>query len=124
METGWILLISVAVLGVIGVLARLALQTWVKTLVEKSVTSKFEKELEAVRSDLRVKEGKITALQGSVLSGRAGRQAILDKRRIEAVENLWREVNKLNAFLWPTRVMEVLKIDEIDSRAQFDPNIR
>lgn len=77
-----------------------------------------------MRSDLRRKEAKIGALQQNVLSGRAGRQSILDRRRIEALENLWREVVKLNIFLWPAQMLVLLKLDEIDKRAARDPNVR
>lgn len=123
-DTAWLVAATLAGGGLIGSLLTKAAQTGVVALVEKSVTSRFEREMEAVRSDLRLKESKITALQSAALNGRAGRQALMDTRRIEAVDTLWRDVIRLNPFLWSTRMTEILKLDAIAERVNSEPNVK
>jgi hypothetical protein len=114
----------------IAALAALLALVWKSTragiiaVVEKSVSARFDRELEILRSDLRGKEAKIGALQSAALSGRAGRQAILDMRRVEALEAVWADVITLNAFLWPTRMMEILKVDAIAEGIGTEPNLQ
>ena len=91
----WLLLAIDAVIG-IGIFAG---RNWLKASKERSVQHRFDARLEELRADLRkseeglkselrLKEGQITALRDGVLSGRAHRQALLDKRRLEAVDRL------------------------------------
>jgi hypothetical protein len=78
-------------------------RNWLKTRIEKGVQHHFDERLEGLRSELRkteellksdlqAKETEIATLRSSVLSGSAARQALLDKRRFEAVEKVWRSV--------------------------------
>ena len=105
--------VIVAVL-LVGGLVLLGARTGIKAAVEKSVAARFDSALEGVRSDLRMKEMKITALQSSILEGRAGRQAIIDKRRLEAIEKLWGAAVELGAFHMAASAMTVLKPEAFD----------
>src|SRR4051812_28293567 len=60
--------------------------------IEQSVRHHFENKLEALRSELRTREGELNALRDHVLGGQAGRQALVTKRQIEAVEHVWNGV--------------------------------
>lgn len=124
MDTAWLVPAALAGGGLVGGLVAKAAQTGIAALVEKSVASRFDKEIEAVRSDLRLKESKITALQSAALSGRAGRQALMDTRRIQAIDTLWRDVIRLNPFLWPTRMAEILQLDAIAARVNSEPDVK
>ncbi len=75
-------------------------RNWLKANVEKNVQHKFDAKLEALRTELhkseekfkqelQAREAEISALRNGVMGGRATRQAIIDKRRVEAVEHLW-----------------------------------
>jgi hypothetical protein len=105
-------------------LAVVGVRTWIKSFIERSVSSRFEREIEAVRSDLRIKEAKITALQSTVLSGRASRHALFEKRRLEALEGLWAETIKLDQFRAAASMVAVLKLDVLDKKVVTDPNVR
>ena len=81
-----------------------ASKNWIIARITKDVQHDFDVKLENIRaalknneeqlkSALREKELEIEALRTSVLSGSAGRQALLDKRRFEAVEKIWTAVN-------------------------------
>src|SRR5262245_11112069 len=84
-------------------------RNWLKAWISRSIQHRFDKELEKVRaelrkaeeqfkSDLRDREAEIATLRNSVLAGSAGRQALLDKRRFDAVEKVWTAVNDFAPF--------------------------
>lgn len=96
----------------------------IKKYVEKTVDASFERRLENLRSDLRVKEGQISALQTSALNNRAGRDSIIERRRIEAAENLWKAAIDLRAFKMAAMAFNSLNIEAVSKRAETDTKIR
>ncbi len=71
----------------------------IKSSIAKSVQHKFDEKIENLRTnlrnseetfkgDLRAKEMEIAALRDGALGGLANRQALLEKRRLEAVERI------------------------------------
>jgi len=99
-------------------------KNWLKARIERSVQHTFDQEIEKVRtelraseerlkSDLRIKETEISALRDGVLSGRAQRQALLDQRRLEAVERVWTRVSSgLVNYKTLATIMDSWKLDE------------
>lgn len=88
-------------------------RTWLKSTIKRSVQHTFDQKIENVRTDLRLseervkseirsKEAEISALRDGVLSGRGQRQALLDCRRLDAVERIWTRVSTGLAIDWPT----------------------
>jgi hypothetical protein len=76
------------------------LRSVISTRLRASVQLEFDQKLEEMRAtlrksdesfkaDLRAKEAQIAALRSGAMSALASRQAALDKRRIEAVDQLW-----------------------------------
>lgn len=94
-----------------------------KQYIERSVQSKFDKELEKVRSELRVKESRIASLQSTALSDRANRQALFDKRRLEALENIWKSTIGLAPLRSSAMTMTVLKLDAVESEMKRQPQM-
>jgi hypothetical protein len=117
---GWI---SLAINGAFLVLFFVG-RKLIETNVTKSVEHKFDTKLEATKSDLRAKETEISALLDMVLSGRTQRQALLDKRKIEAVEAIWVAVGKLAPFALASASMARIKFDKAAEKAPRDPNLR
>jgi hypothetical protein len=79
-------------------------RNWLKVRIERGVQHNFDVKMEGLRTELREneertksrlrdREAEISALRGAVLTGSAGRQSLLDKRRFEAVEKIWTAVN-------------------------------
>ncbi len=97
---------------------------WIEANVEKSVQHTFDQKLEVTKSDLRAKEAEISALRDMVLSGRAQRNALLDKRRIEAVERIWAAVGRLAPFLMTSASMAVVEFDVAAKDIPRNPNLR
>jgi hypothetical protein len=74
---------------------------------------------ERLKSDLRTKEAEISTLRDGIISGRAHRQAAIDRRRLEAVERIWRRVSTTlvpykSAVLW-------MKIFNLNAVAKMTP---
>jgi hypothetical protein len=124
----WLSLISFAVsigLPATGFIAR----NWIKARIEKGVQHRFDVKIEEVRADLRKseetlkselrdKEAEIATLRNSVLAGSASRQALLDKRRFEAIEKVWASVNEHGSKLsYISSVVATLKYNEFAQKA-------
>ena len=85
---------------IVLVIFRSPIAEWITKGVQHEFDVKLEKiratlkaSEEELKSDLREKEAEIGILRNTVLSGSASRQALLDKRRLEAVEKIWTAVN-------------------------------
>jgi hypothetical protein len=101
----------------------------------RSIQHEFDKKIENVRSDfrateerlkaqLREKEAEISALRGGALSALASRQASLDKRRLEAVDQLWVAFNSLAPARRVAASMSVIKFEAAAKAAERDPKAR
>lgn len=122
---------SSAVLVGIGFLAR----NLIKSSIEKGVQHKFDRKIETLRtdlqnstesfkSDLRAKEKEIEGLRQGALSGLASRQALLIKRRLEAVERIWSAVIDLAPAKGVAGFMSVVKFDASAEEAARNPQFR
>lgn len=114
-----LIIAAIFIVPLLGLLVR----TWLLKEVDQRVQFRFDREIEVVRSDLRTKESKISALQNMVLSRLAGRQAAIDTRNIEALEALWGATLKLGVFRISASIITILKLDAIDKRPEHDGSI-
>jgi len=107
----------------------------VKAWIEKGIQHDFDQQIEKVRSELRKqeetfkselrsKEHEITTLRDIVLSGRANRQALVDKRRIEAVERLWKAVHALAPYKGIAGTMAAVNFEAASKRTPTDAKLR
>jgi hypothetical protein len=62
---------------------------------------------------LRDRESEIAILRNAVLAGSASRQALLDKRRFEAVERIWKAVNDMARLKGLSSMMAIMKVKEV-----------
>jgi hypothetical protein len=108
---------------------------WILAHIERSVQNKFDSKLEMLKvelrkseetfkSELRLKESEISALRDGVLSGRSNRQALFDKRRLEAVEKVWKAVVDLAPYKNISAQMSILKFDAAAREASKNPEFR
>lgn len=107
----------------------------ISTRLTKSVEFEFSEKLEALRADLRAgeekmkadlraKEAEISGLRSSAMSALSSRQAALDKRRLEAVDQLWTGVIRLGAAKTVVLTMAVVNFEAAAKRAESDPRFR
>ncbi len=92
--------------------------------IKASVEHDFNSKLENLKSELRSKESEISTLRDAVLTGRNQRQALVDKRRIEAVDSLWKGVVELQRFKALSNAMASINMDAAAAEAAKDPKVR
>lgn len=107
----------------------------ISTRLKKSVEHEFNEKLETVRSqirdsedrlkaEIRIKEVEIAALRNGALSALASRQIALDKRRLEAVDQLWESVTSLAPTRATLIVFSAIPFEGAASGVGQDPNAR
>ena len=111
------------------------LRSIITTRLRASVQHEFDEKLEAMRTtfrtseetfkaELRIKEDQIEALRSSAISGLASRQAALDMRRIEAVDQMWSAIISLAPAKRISATMAVVKFEATAKEAARNPKIR
>ena len=94
----------------------------IATRLAKSVQHEFDTKLELIRTelrekeerlkaDLRSKEAEIAALRDGAMTAMASRQMALDRRRLEAVDQLWSEIIALGPAKALSSYMAFVKFD-------------
>lgn len=107
----------------------------ISTRLTKSVEFEFNRELETLRAqmregeerlkaELRIKEAEIASLRSGALTALASRQMSLDKRRLDAVDQLWDSVTALTPARGIATLMSVVKFESAASYAERDPKVR
>lgn len=134
MDNAYWWLPSVTTAGLMSIGAWLG-REWISARLTRTIQHEFDQKLEAMRSELREseeklkarireKEGEIAALRTGALSALASRQAALDKRRLEAIDQIWSAFNALA----PARSLAVniglLKFESAARLAERDPKAR
>lgn len=128
----WIPAISTTVgLAIVGWLLR----NWIRARLAKSIGFEFDKKLELLKSqlraseerlraDLRANEADIAALRAGAMTAFSSRQIAVDKRRLDAIDQLWASVISLNKARGVSLMMSTLKFEAVAERAERDPKMR
>jgi hypothetical protein len=129
--SGWIALAVSLLTPAVVWFARNWIAAWIEKRVQhgfdqkiESLRSELRRQEEAFRSELRSKEAEIEALRGSVLSGMAQRQALLDKRRIEAVDRFWSAFAGLARYKAAVMQTSMFKLDAIATEVARNEKVR
>src|SRR5687767_10757560 len=105
------------------------------TRLTKSVEYEFGQKIEALRAqlregeerlkaDLRAKEVEIAALRSGAMTALASRQVAVDKRRLEAVDQLWSAVTSLASARGVSAHMSTINYEEAAKRVEHNPQVR
>ncbi|WP_194249543.1 hypothetical protein [Chitinibacter fontanus] len=105
------------------------------TRLSRSVQHEFDQKLEIVRADLRAseekfkaalreKEAEIAALRSGALSAIASRQAAIEKRRLEAIDQIWAAFNSLAHARGLAAQMAIIKFEEAARETERNPKAR
>lgn len=90
----------------------------------ESLRAKLKENEELFKAELRTKEVEIASLRSGAMTAMASRQIALDKRRLEAVDQLW------SAFtaLWPAKGLTLMiapfDFDKVVEESARDPKLR
>lgn len=107
----------------------------IATRLTKSVQHEFDTKLESVRTnlreseemfraDLRAKENEISSLRSGAMSAMSSRQIALDKRRLEAVDQLWSAFTALGPAKNVAVVIAPYNFDKVLEESARDPKLR
>ena len=107
----------------------------IETRLKNSVKHEFDSELEKLKTelrnseekfkaDLRTKEQQIEVLRSSAIAGLTTRQANLEKRRIQAVDQLWSAVIDLAPAKVTSRYLQRIKFEVASKEAAQNPRVR
>lgn len=107
----------------------------ISTRLTKSVEYEFNRKLEELRgqmrhseellkAELRTKEVEISSLRSGALSALASRQMALDKRRLEAVDQLWTTINALSPARSIAAMMSVIDFKKAANESKSNPKAR
>jgi hypothetical protein len=128
----WADWLPAATLGaILGWLSRLLIETRLNASVRhefdvkiETLRAEFRKSEAQVAAELRSRDALIDTLRSSAISGLASRQANLDKRRIEAVDQLWSATVALAPAKSIAVLMKGVKFDVAVEHASRNPKIR
>lgn len=108
---------------------------WITARLTSSIQHEFDSKLVLLRAELREseekfkaqireKEGEIAALRNGALSALTSRHAALDKRRLEAFDELWGAFVTLGPALGLAVNMEFFEVELVAERAESEPKIQ
>jgi hypothetical protein len=90
----------------------------------ETIRAQLRESEERLRADLRAKEAEIATLRSGAITAMASRQMAVDKRRLDAVDQLWAAVQALSPAKALTTMMGVVKFDTAAEKAKNDPRVR
>lgn len=100
------------------------LRSVISTRLSASVKHEFDQKVETLKADLRTKETQIEALRAGALSALASRQAALDARCIQAVDQLWSAVQALGPAKSVSATIATLKFKGAAKASAENPRAR
>ena len=90
----------------------------------ESIRSQLRESEERIKADLRAKEAEIATLRSGALTALANRQVAIDKRRLEAVDQLWTAVVTLARTKAVASLLAVVNFEKTAARAEREPKLR
>ncbi|MGT2471660.1 hypothetical protein [Paraburkholderia terrae] len=123
--------VTTALVGALALLCRELIQNRLKATVEHefnaklaSLQSELRNSEEMLKAELRAKEAQIQSLQSSALSAMTGHQMTVDKRRLEAIDQLWSAMNDLTRARGIATSMSIIKTDAVSQSIANDPKLQ
>jgi len=107
----------------------------IEARLTRSIQHEFDERLESLKADLksaeerlkaelREKETEIQALRDGTLATLTARRTNVDKRRLEAIDQLWIAFNSLGGARALTASMSIIKFESASKLAEKDPKVR
>lgn len=90
----------------------------------EAVRAEFREKDELLKADLRAKEAEIATLRSGALTAMASRQMSVDKRQLEAVDQLWSAVTALAGAKGISAFMAVMKFEAAAEEAARNAEFR
>lgn len=125
---------SITMTAILAILLWLS-RNLITTRLTKSVQHEFDTKLELLRDELRkneelfkadlhAKETEIAVLRSGAMTAMASRQVAFDKRRLEAIDQLWSTYIDLGSAKMILVVLSGYNLDKVFERAPHEPKLR
>jgi hypothetical protein len=122
---------TTAVFAIVLWLCRKLIETRLTKSVQHEFNTKletlradFRREEELLKADLRAKDRDIAVLRDGAMTAMASRQIALDKRRLEAVDQLWSAMSALARTKGISMFMAMFKSEEVLKEVARSPQAR
>jgi hypothetical protein len=110
-------------------------RSWISTRLTNAVRHEYDTKLEAIKSDLKKQEAsfedelgrqsdQLSAIQSSALGIASQQNQLLESRRIESIERIWKSVVSLAGQKTAAKMMQSVNFDFAVNEAPKDPKIR
>lgn len=111
---------TLTVLGAIGLLFREALAKWFGAKISHG----FNEKIERLKAELALRGKEVETLRAGAQAALTARQSILEKRRLEAVDQLWAAQKKLQSGRGIVSSISVLRWEAIADAAERSEKVR
>jgi hypothetical protein len=75
------------------------------------LTSELHRSEQTLQTELQAKQRQIDALYASVAAARSGRQTLIEKRRLDAIERIWKAAVRISFKSTVPRMLEGVKLE-------------
>ncbi len=99
-------------------------RTFIVEYLSKRINHNFDEKIEAFKADLHSKEVEINSLRSGAMTAMASRQVALDKRRLEAVDQIWGAIAALGPARTKSGFMEVFEFKKTAELTKENPEFR
>lgn len=113
--------LAAAIIALFGLVFRSYAVRWVNHQFDErleTIKAEHRKQEETLKGDLAKQRSQIEALQSGALSGMAARNALLDKRRIEALERVWTAAAYIQPYHNVVSMCSAIGFDELSKVAR------
>jgi hypothetical protein len=107
-------------LALAGVIFRESLREYITSGIRHS----FEIEIEKLKADLAHKENEISAIRDGALSGMSNRRALLNARKLRAIDQLWGNVVSLGRLKGASQQISILNLENVNRRIETDQKLQ
>jgi hypothetical protein len=90
----------------------------------ESLRASFSREVEVLKAELAKSGKEVESLRAAPLGARSARQALVDKRRLEAVDQLWEAVQSAARFKVAVYWMATVNFEKTAELGEKDPNVK
>lgn len=133
---------STLILGVLAFLSRSYISSWLSARFNslyqirveeiramrqtemESLKGEIAKEIEKIRAEYSAQSREIDAIRAGIFGPRAARQAIIDKRRIESIEEIWDSLRELKSLTGIVMTLAVTNFDVLAAEAEENDAVR
>ena len=100
------------------------LRNWISTRLTHGIKHEYDKKIETIKSELSRHRDQLSAVQNNALGIAKHQSQLLETRRIDSIEKIWKSIVALAGQKTATKMMQSVNFDFAVNKAPSDPKIR